>query len=211
MLWRSHHSFDWLKASYTVVTTTSPKYFCRCLTKQFTWESPIFSPDDLRTSSIATGGLWCPYPHTKLQAPQIEIWNTINQYSFYQIFRMSSPLNKRKSPLLKTFWRWFSFERADFSHRVQRNGLSSMKQLFSTVLLSNICTILPSTYIVFFFHCFGEKLFFHWSSGFSTNCDETSANCGGTDGGYLSPSNPYSMRRSFRGNLFSFVRSTPCW
>jgi len=123
---------------------------------------------------------------------------------------MSSPLNKRKSPLLKTLWRWFSFERADFSHRVQRNGLSSMKQLFSTVLLSNICTILPSTYIVFTFIVLVKSCFFTGPPVFRPIAMRLLPTVEELMGGYLSPSNPYSMRRSFRGNLFSFVRSTPC-
>jgi len=40
------------------------------------------------------------------------------------------------------------FERADFSDPVQRNGFHRWKQLFSKVLLSNLCAFLP-TYIVF--------------------------------------------------------------
>jgi len=39
----------------------------------------------------------------------------------------------------------------------------------------------PFCPLISFFHCFGSKLFFYWSSNFSTNCDVTSANGRGTD------------------------------
>jgi len=42
-------------------------------------------------------------PETKLQALQTEIWNIINPWNFCQMW-MSSPLHKRKAPLLTTFW-----------------------------------------------------------------------------------------------------------
>ena len=35
-------------------------------------------------------------PQTKLQDPQIEIWNTLNQWSFCQILECQAPLHKRK-------------------------------------------------------------------------------------------------------------------
>ena len=37
-------------------------------------------------------------PQTKLQAPQIEIWNTINQCNFYQISMSSPPCTNVKPP-----------------------------------------------------------------------------------------------------------------
>ena len=43
-------------------------------------------------------------PQTKLPAPQIEIWNTINQWSFCQFSECQAPLHKRKAPSVKTFW-----------------------------------------------------------------------------------------------------------
>jgi len=47
-------------------------------------------------------------PHKKLQAPQIEIWNS----KYYKSWRFSfsqcqAPPHKRNAPLLKTFWRQF--------------------------------------------------------------------------------------------------------
>jgi len=41
----------------------------------------------------------------KLQDPQIEIWNTGKNWSFYQISACKAPLHKREAPLLKIFWR----------------------------------------------------------------------------------------------------------
>ena len=38
-------------------------------------------------------------PQTKLQAPQIEIWNTLNQWSFCQILECQAPLRKRNPPI----------------------------------------------------------------------------------------------------------------
>ena len=43
-------------------------------------------------------------PQTNLPAPQIEIRNTINQWSFCQLSECQDLLHKRKTPLLKTFW-----------------------------------------------------------------------------------------------------------
>ena len=50
------------------------------------------------------GGLVHLAPQTKLPAPQIEIWNTINQWSFCQFSECQAPLHKRKAPSVKTFW-----------------------------------------------------------------------------------------------------------
>jgi len=46
-------------------------------------------------------------PQTKLQAPQIETWNTINQWSFCQFLEYQAPPHKRKAPLLKSFQQHF--------------------------------------------------------------------------------------------------------
>jgi len=53
------------------------------------------------------GGFGGLSPQTKLQAPQIETWNTINQVEVLSIFRISSPPHKRKAHLLKTFQQQF--------------------------------------------------------------------------------------------------------
>ena len=45
-------------------------------------------------------------PQSKHHAPQIEILNTINQWSFYQIFNFKPPCTNVK-PLLMTSWRRF--------------------------------------------------------------------------------------------------------
>ena len=42
-------------------------------------------------------------------APQIETWHTINQLGFCQFLECQVPPQKRKTPLLKTFWRRFWF------------------------------------------------------------------------------------------------------
>jgi len=42
-------------------------------------------------------------PQTKLQAPQIETWNAVNQLSFCQFLEYQATPHKRKAPLLKTF------------------------------------------------------------------------------------------------------------
>jgi len=49
---------------------------------------------------------------TKLPAPKIEIWNTINQWSVCQFWECQAPLHKRKTPTLKTFWtiHWSIYE-----------------------------------------------------------------------------------------------------
>jgi len=43
-------------------------------------------------------------PQTKLPAPQIQIWKTINKWGFCLFSECQDSLHKRKSPLLKTFW-----------------------------------------------------------------------------------------------------------
>ena len=54
-------------------------------TRQSTWTSPV-----------ATGALVDLASPNKLQAPQIETWNTKNQWSL-SVFGMSIPLHKRKA------------------------------------------------------------------------------------------------------------------
>jgi len=49
-------------------------------------------------------------PPNKATSPQIETWNTINQWSFCQFLECQAPPHKRKAPLLKTFWRRFWIE-----------------------------------------------------------------------------------------------------
>jgi len=46
-------------------------------------------------------------PPNEAPIPQIEIWNTINQWSFIKFSECQAPLHKRKVPLLKTIWRRF--------------------------------------------------------------------------------------------------------
>ena len=54
-----------------------------------------------RRRGRAFGGL---AHQTKLQAPQTETWNTINQLGVCQLLSCQAPPHKRKVPLLKTFW-----------------------------------------------------------------------------------------------------------
>ena len=58
-----------------------------------------------RRHGVALVGL---APQTEYQAPQMEIWNTINHWSFYQI--------SISSPLVKTFWRRFCIFRLQSRH-----------------------------------------------------------------------------------------------
>ena len=61
----------------------------------------------------------CLVPQTKLQSPQIETWNTVNQWSFCQFLECQATLHKRKAlrrnanPLLKTLWRRFCLNLGD--------------------------------------------------------------------------------------------------
>ena len=67
-----------------------------------------------RPSLVATGGdlaILSP-PKQSAKSPLVEIWNTINHWSFYQIFNIKPTRHKRKAPpheckapLLKTSWR----------------------------------------------------------------------------------------------------------
>ena len=50
-------------------------------------------------------GLATPKRSTK--PPKLKYEALLTQWSFYQIFKYQAPLHKRKSPLLKTFWRRF--------------------------------------------------------------------------------------------------------
>ena len=63
---------------------------------------------DRHNSSVATGGFGGLSPHqTNLQAPQMELWNTKNQWIFCQILECQAPLHKHKASLFKTFRRRF--------------------------------------------------------------------------------------------------------
>ena len=60
-------------------------------------------------SPVATGGglLGAKPPKQSSQPPQIETWDTINQWSFCQFLECQVPPHKRKAPLFKIFWRRF--------------------------------------------------------------------------------------------------------
>jgi len=51
--------------------------------------------------------------------------NTLNQWSFYQIFRSQALPHQRKTPLLKTFWRRFC------SQYLQREGIGFNASAYS--------------------------------------------------------------------------------
>ena len=57
-----------------------------------------------RTSPVTTGAY---RPKQISKTPQIELWSTINRWSFYQISECEAPLNRRKAPQLQTLWRRF--------------------------------------------------------------------------------------------------------
>ena len=53
-------------------------------------------------SPVANKGLWWAYPpQTKLQAPQIEIWHTVNQWRFCQFLECQAPCTNAKPPYWK--------------------------------------------------------------------------------------------------------------
>jgi len=52
-------------------------------------------------------------PPNKAPSPQIETWNTINQWSFCQFLECQATQHKRKAPLLKTFWQRFCLNLGD--------------------------------------------------------------------------------------------------
>jgi len=57
------------------------------------------------------GGVWginSLKPSSKTH--QTELWSTINRWSFHHISECQTPLNRRKAPLLTTFWRRFCRE-----------------------------------------------------------------------------------------------------
>jgi len=58
---------------------------------------------------VATGGFGGRSPPNKLHAPQIELCNTVNQWSFCQILECQAPCTNVKT-LLKTFWRRFCMQ-----------------------------------------------------------------------------------------------------
>jgi len=64
------------------------------------------------------GGFGGLSPPNKRPSPQIEIWNTINHWRFYQVFNINPPgisakppphTHELKAPLVKTSWRRFCF------------------------------------------------------------------------------------------------------
>jgi len=73
-------------------------------------------------------------PQTHIQAPQTEMWITTNQWSFYQIFRRSIPLHKRKVPyrrvLLQRFWLQYKTERSVTLVRLQLIKLVELQPRF---------------------------------------------------------------------------------
>jgi len=73
-------------------------YFDKCSQKDVSAALTVFHNGE------GFGGL---VPQNKFQARRIEIWNSINQWSFCQFLECQAPLLKRNAPLLKTFWRWF--------------------------------------------------------------------------------------------------------
>jgi len=87
-----------------------------------------FCPDSAQ--SIRRGGtLVSLVSQTKLQAPQIETWNTINQWSFSQFLECQAPPHKRKAPQLKlSSYGSESVAYSSFVHK--KPNLTQMKQEF---------------------------------------------------------------------------------
>jgi len=55
------------------------------------------------SSPLAPGGLWWANPpQIKLQAPQIEIWNAINQWMFVNVYNVK-PLAQTQRPPIENF------------------------------------------------------------------------------------------------------------
>ena len=54
------------------------------------------------------GGFWgISTPKQSAKTHQIELWSTVNRWSFYQVSECQATLNRRKAPLSKTFCRRF--------------------------------------------------------------------------------------------------------
>jgi len=74
-----------------------------------------------KSSPVATGGFRGFIPPSKAPSdPEIETWNTTDQWSFCQCLECQATSHKRKAPLLKTFWRRFCLNLGD-SDRPQTN------------------------------------------------------------------------------------------
>ena len=65
---------------------------------------PLFGHSTVSSPRGDTVGL---DPQTKLQAPQTETRNTVNQWRFCQFLECQAAPAETQSPLLKTFWRRF--------------------------------------------------------------------------------------------------------
>jgi len=88
-----------------------------CSTQKYV--KPIISL--FETVPSPRGGFGGLSPPNKVPSPQIEIWNTINHWSFYQMWisslsrhKRKGPPQERKAPRVKTSWRRFWFERCWF-------------------------------------------------------------------------------------------------
>ena len=105
------------------------------------------------------GGFGGLSPPNKRPSPQIEIWNTINHWRFYQVFNINPPgisakppphTHELKAPLVKTSWRRFCFTYS--SHKFCPPSVKKLRELhmnlvmtFAVMLESNIESVLYFT------------------------------------------------------------------
>jgi len=78
-------------------------------------------------SPVAAGRLgWGLVPPDKAASPQMETWNTINQYSFHQFLECQPPRTNTKYPYLKLSSN--GSETVDYSSFVHKNpNITQMK------------------------------------------------------------------------------------
>ena len=82
------------------------------------------------------GGAFVGLAPPSKQSPkpsQIELWSTIDRWSFYQISECQAPMNRRKAPLLKPFSRRFCREGGAVK---QLNAMKTYKKSLPIVFVS---------------------------------------------------------------------------
>ena len=106
---------------------------------------PAFEPGNVaqfraEIGPVATregfGGLSAP---NKAPSPQTDTWSTVYQWSFCQFLECQGPPQKRKAPLLKTFWQrfWWKYLKL-FSYILSDIGCFMHMRLARTFLLQSL-------------------------------------------------------------------------
>ena len=100
-----HHICHWMKPlmkMFCVRHCIAFTHFNHKFHEQSQARSHHWAAVDLVSSPCGTL-VWLA-SQTQPRASQIEIWNTINQWSFCQTWEFQAPLHIRSAPLLQTFW-----------------------------------------------------------------------------------------------------------